>query len=245
MSRQRFMKLDPEERKIDWKMTEDEYYWNFNMYKVKDVPQKWRLICIQGYFFVEDQNLTPDIKVKIGVISRRQYKRGGTRLNARGIDDEGFVGNFVETESFYILNNKLCIFTQIRGSIPLFWKQEGLKGIVKFKRDPQNTVGVFKKHFNYCKEKYGQILMINLLKEKSEREQLLSINVKLLFDSNKDIKGVTYFHYDFHQQGIKNLRKIMEGSDKFIDSIGYYSENLETQTVLTNQNGVVRTNCMD
>jgi hypothetical protein len=173
------------------------------MYKFFEVSEKWRTICIQGYFFVEEQNLTPEIKVKIGILSRRQYKRGGTRMNARGVDDEGFVGNYVESESFVILDNKLYIFNQIRGSIPLFWKQEGLKGAVKFKRDPSHSLKVFKKHFHYIFERYGKILMINLLKEKSEREELLSSNVKRLLEMNKELNNISYYHFDFHQQGIK------------------------------------------
>lgn len=31
-------------------------------------------------------------------MSRRSCKRAGTRYNARGIDDDGNVANFVETE---------------------------------------------------------------------------------------------------------------------------------------------------
>lgn len=99
-----------------------------------EVPDGWRIPCIQGYFSTVEEQLTEETTVKIGILSRRQYKRGGTRLNARGIDDEGYVGNFVETESFMLLNNVLYVYNQVRGSIPLFWKQEGLKGMVKFKR---------------------------------------------------------------------------------------------------------------
>jgi len=32
------------------------------------------------------------------LISRRSRKRAGTRYNARGLDDEGNVANFCETE---------------------------------------------------------------------------------------------------------------------------------------------------
>jgi hypothetical protein len=32
------------------------------------------------------------------MISRRQHLRSGTRMNIRGIDDDGNVANFVETE---------------------------------------------------------------------------------------------------------------------------------------------------
>lgn len=36
--------------------------------------------------------------VLLALISRRMHLRAGTRYNARGIDDNGNVANFVETE---------------------------------------------------------------------------------------------------------------------------------------------------
>jgi len=61
----------------------------------------------------------------IALISRRRYLMAGTRLNSRGIDDEGNAANFVETEQIFL--NRLYAFSniQIRGSIPLFWIQKG------------------------------------------------------------------------------------------------------------------------
>lgn len=40
----------------------------------------------------------------------------------------------------------------------------------------------FRKHFSYLTEQYGKVLMVNLLKEKSEREELLSSNVKFILE---------------------------------------------------------------
>ena len=36
------------------------------------------------------------------LISRRSRKRAGTRFNARGVDEDGLVANFVETEQIFI-----------------------------------------------------------------------------------------------------------------------------------------------
>ena len=63
------------------------------------------------------------------LISRRSCRRGGTRYNARGIDDEGQVANFVETEQLtYINRQRVLSFVQIRGSVPVFWEQTGAWG---------------------------------------------------------------------------------------------------------------------
>ena len=231
---------------MDWSQYDNQYYWNYHMYEVKKVPLRWRTVWIQGYFHVGNYSLPDKGDMKIGILSRRECKRGGTRLNARGIDDLGYVGNFVETESFIVIENQLKIFTQIRGSIPLFWKQEGLKGAVKFKRDPLNSLKALKTHFNRLNEDYTSVLMVNLLKETSERENLLTTNVKHLIETNnKDIGEVEYYHFDFHANGIKNVYRILEGTKAFIKDNKYYWEELETGNVLKNQNGVIRTNCMD
>ncbi len=57
------------------------------------------------------------------LISRRRFEMAGTRFNARGIDEEGNVANFVETEMIveYPSENLIFSHVQVRGSIPLFW----------------------------------------------------------------------------------------------------------------------------
>lgn len=35
---------------------------------------------------------------------------GGTRYNSRGIDNHGYVANFVETEQIIILENRVCSY---------------------------------------------------------------------------------------------------------------------------------------
>lgn len=46
----------------------------------------------------------------------------GTRYLARGLDDEGNVANFVESELILSYRGRLYSFVQIRGSVPLFWQ---------------------------------------------------------------------------------------------------------------------------
>lgn len=41
----------------------------------------------------------------------------------RGVDDEGHVANFVETEQLVTMDTSTTSFVQIRGSVPLFWDQ--------------------------------------------------------------------------------------------------------------------------
>ena len=67
-------------------------------------------------------------------MSRRSRFRAGTRYVRRGIDRDGHVANFVETEQILLLDSPSpdgagdevsaqLSFVQIRGSIPLFWAE--------------------------------------------------------------------------------------------------------------------------
>ena len=65
------------------------------------------------------------IPATLTLISRLSCKKAGTRFNARGIDDEGNVANFVETETVIwdptgaSSGGALCFsYCQIRGSVP-------------------------------------------------------------------------------------------------------------------------------
>lgn len=48
----------------------------------------------------------------------------GTRYLSRGTDETGNASNSAETEQIVINGNVVCSFVQVRGTIPLFWKQE-------------------------------------------------------------------------------------------------------------------------
>jgi len=74
----------------------------------------------------------------LALISRRSRYRAGTRYFRRGIDDQGHVANFNETEQILLVEGQTTpgtvrsqddnfasklSFVQIRGSVPLFWSE--------------------------------------------------------------------------------------------------------------------------
>ena len=65
------------------------------------------LPLIQGFVqienFVSTETDTGDVEVRIALISRRSRYRLGTRFKRRGVDENGNVANFVETEQVSIL----------------------------------------------------------------------------------------------------------------------------------------------
>jgi phosphatidylinositol-bisphosphatase len=92
--------------------------------------------------------------VTFTLISRRSHHQGGTRFHARGIDDDGNVANMVETEQILQYQDYLFSFVSVRGSVPIFWTQEGtpiihLQGInntVKMTRSFDLTSAAFMRH---------------------------------------------------------------------------------------------------
>jgi len=104
------------------------------------------------------------------LISRLSCRRAGTRFNSRGIDDDGNVANFVETETIFYHPSSLCFsYAQIRGSVPLFWEQApGLlpgQQKIQITRSPEATQPAVDKHFESLEVDYGTVHILNLLSE--------------------------------------------------------------------------------
>jgi len=80
------------------------------------------VLAIQGYIG-RQETIMGSMPVSLSVISKLSCKRAGTRYNTRGIDDDGKVANFVETETILQMPTTCFTYVQIRGSVPVFWEQ--------------------------------------------------------------------------------------------------------------------------
>ena len=101
----------------------------------------------------------------VSLISRRSHLKSGTRYNARGIDDNGNVGNFCETEQILQVDNIVISYVMIRGSVPIFWEQKGMIEGVTISRGPEMTKPAFHKHFEELLNTYGAIFIVDLLSD--------------------------------------------------------------------------------
>lgn len=117
------------------------------------------------------------------LISRLSCRRAGTRFNSRGIDDDGNVANFVETETVYWHPANLCFsYAQVRGSVPIFWEQT--PGIIpgqqkiQITRSPEATQLAFNRHFEHLALNYGTVHILNLLSESKPGEAELTAKFK-------------------------------------------------------------------
>lgn len=188
------------------------------------------------------------LKAKTGMpsyltlISRLSCRRAGTRFNSRGIDDDGHVANFVETESiFWSPGGVLFSYVQVRGSVPVFWEQapDLVPGRQKITvtRSPEGTQPSFNKHFEELEQTYGAVHVINLLSESKPSEVELSDLYRHGIrqcplgrrggDRSIDHALLRETHYDFHAEtkgpagyeAARDIRRYIEGST---DGFAYY-----------------------
>ncbi len=105
-------------------------------------------------------------QAKAAVVSRLSVERAGTRFQVRGVDDQGHVANFAETEQAIFLGDEVTSFVQIRGSVPLFWDQPGINvgsHKIRMSRGPEFSAAAFDLHVRQLKENYGHQAIVNLL----------------------------------------------------------------------------------
>ncbi|KAF9418226.1 inositol polyphosphate 5-phosphatase [Podila epigama] len=208
---------------------------------------------IQGY--VGSQSFrTANTQGELSVISRLSSRRAGTRYNTRGIDDTGNVANFVETETI-LSNAEWCFsYTQIRGSVPVFWEQQGLQLAshkIQLSRGTEATKPAVRRHFEELVQKYEDVHIIDLLGIKDQGEMTLSQEYK------NQIKSITsplldHLHmtkFDFHSEvkggNYDQVQLLLQYVKRDSERYGYFYHDLVTNTIVQKQRGVFRTNCLD
>lgn len=194
---------------------------------------------------------------EITVISRRSIKRAGLRYLRRGIDDEGCCANFVETEQILthkamVPDSKTYSFLQVRGSIPVFFTQSpySLKPTPVFRHSDETNLHALKKHFDLLHQQYGYLQIANLVEKHGVEASIGEKYQQGVERYNKEITGegqVPFEWFDFHDacRGMKfeNVQKLIDTLKDQLDSFGSTVE--ENGHIVTQQKGVIRTNCMD
>ncbi|XP_048694810.1 phosphatidylinositol-3-phosphatase SAC1 isoform X2 [Caretta caretta] len=149
------------------------------------------------------------------LISRRSCFRAGVRYYVRGIDSEGHAANFVETEQIVHYNGSKASFVQTRGSIPFFWSQ---RPNLKYKPKPQISKVV--NHMDGFQRHFDSQII-------SYGKQMI-VNLVNQKGSEKPLE----------QTFAKMVNSLGNGMVSYflVDSDG---------KVVTQQDGIFRSNCMD
>jgi hypothetical protein len=123
-----FLLLDYTKR--PFKSKEDQFCWNFNL--INKIPSLLEIAfftfpVINGYVGMKEIMYFSK-ELQFILISRKGCLRSGVKFFKRGIDDNGNTANYVESEQIIVFKDdkkmyNICSYSQLRGSIPLFWYQ--------------------------------------------------------------------------------------------------------------------------
>uniref|UniRef100_UPI00398E4844 phosphatidylinositide phosphatase SAC2-like n=1 Tax=Pristiophorus japonicus TaxID=55135 RepID=UPI00398E4844 len=258
-----------------WARADDRFFWN--KYMIRDLlegknamAEQWIIPIIQGFvqleeihtcftkYLAEEALLSddpldakllswPDSKFLLVLISRRSRYRGGMRYKRRGVDCDGNVANYVETEQLIYSGSDILSFVQIRGSVPVFWSQQGYryKPRPKLLKSDQENKLAFEAHFEEQFRIYNREVIINLVDQTGPEKLIGDVylrQVEVLNDPRL-IYVAFDFHHQCHGRKFENVEILTEGIGNIINDLKWF--RLTKDRVMSKQEGVTRVNCMD
>ena len=227
------------------------FYWNMELSRdliSQGIDTQWLVPIVQGFVGIE-RVVFQDSTIALALISRRSCDRTGTRYNCRGVDEEGNVANYVETEQVVIVGDKTFAYVQVRGSIPIYWEQTGITAQLAVTRPQEVSALAFKKHLGALLQKYAHVTLINLLNNAKAHEKTLTVEMEQIFKQIRQefASKLAYQYYDFHfhckGKRYQAINELIKGLQDYSTYYGFYVEN--SVKIEQKQKGVMRTNCLD
>ena len=246
-----------------WTRADNRFFWNIDC--VSDLiacdADEWIVPFMSAYIeYVPDCEIDDD-KFSTLFITRRSRFRAGCRFTKRGIDSDGNVANFAETEQILLFpDGRVSSYVQIRGSIPIIWKSPvhmKYAPVVSIADNKMRNIELCEKHVVETLREYtGQhgktgIIFVNLIDGKKEQGRLGRVFKEVVEGVQAKIHQqiLKYVWFDFHaeckQKGKwNNLAKLVNQVDQAFRAQGFFSKD-SNGNVISQQSGVLRTNCMD
>ncbi|CAM4583765.1 unnamed protein product [Lepidochelys olivacea] len=259
-----------------WRKVDDRFFWNKHMIHDlintdNTEVDSWIIPIIQGFVQIEelvvnysdasdDEKSSPETppqesicvddihpRFLVALISRRSRHRAGMRYKRRGVDKNGNVANYVETEQLIHVHNHTLSFIQTRGSVPVFWSQVGYRYNPRPRLDKseKETVPYFCAHFEEQLKIYKKQVIINLV-DQTGREKIIGdayLKQVLLYNNS----NLTYVSFDFHEhcRGMKfeNVQTLTDAIHDIILDMKWCW--VDQAGVICKQEGIFRVNCMD
>ncbi|XP_040462629.1 phosphatidylinositide phosphatase SAC2 isoform X2 [Falco naumanni] len=259
-----------------WRKVDDRFFWNKHMIEdlisIDNAEVDfWIIPIIQGFVQIEelvvnysessdDDKSSPETPSQestcvddihptflVALISRRSRHRAGMRYKRRGVDKNGNVANYVETEQLIHVHNHTLSFIQTRGSVPVFWSQVGYRYNPRPRLDKSEseTVSCFRAHFEEQLKNYKKQVIINLV-DQTGREKIIGdayLKQVLLYNN----ANLTYVSFDFHEhcRGMKfeNVQTLTDAIHDIILDMKWCW--VDQAGVICKQEGIFRVNCMD
>jgi hypothetical protein len=197
-----------------WKRADDRFFWNrfiqsdlidlrhgktrFGQHGAQPAVDPFILPVMSGMLRITNTSVKGNPFTFV-LITRRSRFRAGTRYHSRGVDEEGNVSNFNETEQSIILNDdasrgpvsyaggqgmqngrvggkepQVLAYMQTRGSVPVYWAEVNtLHYTPKLQiRGVETAVMAAKRHFDEQIRLYGENYLVNLVNQKGRERRV-------------------------------------------------------------------------
>ena len=237
--------------------TKKKYFFNFNLYKrfinrQTKMPYDYTYVFIVpiicGYIGMFNYTIK-EKQIQYILITRRSQNYAGTRYNTRGIDDNGNVANFCESEHLLITGNYLYSFCQLRGSAPVFFEQLGITAYTDITRGKHFSKEAFNKHLEEINQDFLFIYFVNLLNQTKSSEAPIIEEFEKQIQLIQNNNNIRYTYFDMQNECPKDnysrIDNLMNTISPISEIFNFYSINLMTKEVYTVQKGIIRTNCLD
>uniref|UniRef100_A0A8C0XMG0 phosphoinositide 5-phosphatase n=1 Tax=Castor canadensis TaxID=51338 RepID=A0A8C0XMG0_CASCN len=192
-------------------------------------------------------------QAKACLISRISCECAGARFHTRGVNDDGHVSNFVETEQVRarpINGTEWSDSVQLRQTYVLLWGRGGLdvgSHHLRLHRGLEANAPAFDRHMVLLKEQYGQQVVVNLLGSRGGEEVLNRAFKKLLWASCH-ASDTPMINFDFHQFAkggkLEKLENLLRPQLKLHwDDFDVFARGKNVSPRF--QKGTLRMNCLD
>jgi hypothetical protein len=200
------------------------------------------------------------------LIARRSRHRVGTRYFCRGIDDNGDVANFNETEQIILLDplpenggmpstrgrvdgRERLSFVQIRGSVPVYWAEVNnlrYKPDLQIMDKPETGVS-FKKHLSKMTDKYNSMILVNLVNQKGYEQPVKEAFERAMQVADNDpnvAKYSRYLYWDFHAECRKmrfdRISILVDRLQEALNDMGWFHGSAPSSTGFGNVSSPTR-----
>jgi hypothetical protein len=198
-----------------WKRADDRFFWNKfiqsdlidfrssgsrHQHGQQPAVDPYILPVIFGMLEIASTRVN-NTSLTLILITRRSRLRAGTRYFSRGIDEDGNVSNFNETEQIVVLNDstsglggfaggggmqngkiggssgkevQIMSYVQTRGSVPVYWAEVNtLHYTPKLQvRGVESAVSAARAHFSQQIRLYGDNYLVNLVNQKGREKRV-------------------------------------------------------------------------
>ncbi|XP_064549172.1 phosphatidylinositide phosphatase SAC2 isoform X2 [Drosophila montana] len=227
---------------------DERFFWNMHMIRdiIKMNDKTWILPIIQGFVQVEASVIGNDC-FTLSLVSRRSRHRAGTRYKRRGVDEKGNCANYVETEQILSFRHHHLAFTQVRGSVPIYWSQPGYKyrPPPRLDRGAAETQQAFELHFTKELSIYERVCIVNLVEQSGKEKLIGDTYAENVIKYNNE--HIIYVTFDFHDycRGMRfeNVSALIDAVGPEAGAMGFHWR--DQRGMICNQKSVFRINCMD